>query len=347
MEDIATRLDLFLRGGAATALVFCALVFLGERRLWPRGLSVPALCLGLGAYLLVSTPNTGLQGSGAEVSLVLFAGAVPVLAVWAAAEIFFDRPVFRPWHGLPAVAIVLGAWVAPLLPFAGLIRGILVVVLYAALLFIALSTATDDLVETRRRFRRSFVALMALTGIGISIVELLKLDANLPSVVYPLHALVFLLLTLLFLSWATQLAPDLWPQRRQHIELPGTQPSAADAAVMKRIEAAMSEGVWRQEGLTIGKLATAVNAPEHRVRRAINKGLGYRNFASFINERRIEAARNMLSDPVRADMPVLSIAYDVGFASIGPFNRAFREITGQSPTEFRQSQAEHHARGRW
>ncbi|MEY8828307.1 helix-turn-helix domain-containing protein [Sedimentitalea sp. XS_ASV28] len=73
------------------------------------------------------------------------------------------------------------------------------------------------------------------------------------------------------------------------------------------------------------------------VRRAINKGLGYRNFAQFINERRIEAARQILSDPARADIPILSIAYDVGFASVGTFNRAFRDQTGQSPSEYRQS----------
>ncbi len=68
----------------------------------------------------------------------------------------------------------------------------------------------------------------------------------------------------------------------------------------------------------------------------INKGLGYRNFAQFVNEHRIGAACEVLSDPARADTPVLSIAYDVGFASIGPFNRAFREKHQQSPTEYRK-----------
>jgi AraC-like DNA-binding protein len=46
----------------------------------------------------------------------------------------------------------------------------------------------------------------------------------------------------------------------------------------------------------------------------------------------------MLADPMRADMPVLSVAFEVGFASVGPFNRAFRDVTGQSPTEYRKAQ---------
>jgi len=100
----------------------------------------------------------------------------------------------------------------------------------------------------------------------------------------------------------------------------------------------MAGEIWKQEGLSIAQLAASVDAPEHRVRRAINKGLGYRNFAQFVNESRVEAAQALLSDPARADTPILSIAYDVGFASIRPFNRAFRDRIGRSPSEYRQSQ---------
>lgn len=335
MLDLAVRLDLLLRGGAVTSLAICALIFLANRTAWPRGLSVPALCVGLSAYLLVSSPNLGISGSWVRNVLVMIAGVVPVLTVWAGAEIFLDRPVYRPWHGVVAILVAGAAWLAPVLPALSVLRGILVVLLYAGLLYIALSTASGDLVETRRRFRRWFVAFMALAGLGISVVELLKLDAELPQVMYPLHASGFLVLTVLFMCWTTRIAPDLWPARR--VPKPGTAapPSSADTAVLQRVHAEMAQGIWRQEGLTVAALAAAVNAPEHRVRRAINKGLGYRNFAQFVNEHRIEAACAILSDPAQADTSVLSIAYDVGFASVGPFNRAFREKHQQSPTEYR------------
>lgn len=337
MDDLLVRLDLVLRGGAVTALAICAVIFLADRSHWPRSLSVPALCGGISAYLLVSTPNLGLSGTWVESGLVMIAGVVPILAIWAGAELFLDRPDYRLWHGAVAAMVALGAWLAPVLPFAATVRGVLVVMLYAGLLYIALSTAAGDLVESRRRFRRWFVALMALTGLGISLVEFLRLDADLPPAVYPLHASAFLLLTILFLTWATRVSDHLWPRQQANKQKPATALSTADAAVLQRVEAAMAENIWRQEGLSMAQLAASVDAPEHRVRRAINKGLGYRNFAQFVNERRIEAAREILSDPELADRPILSIAYDVGFASIGPFNRAFRELTGQSPTEFRMS----------
>ena len=97
----------------------------------------------------------------------------------------------------------------------------------------------------------------------------------------------------------------------------------------------MAAGYWREEGLTIGALAAQLHVPEHRLRRAINGGLGHRNFSSFINSHRIAAAKAQLADPEASCTTVLEIAYDVGFASLGPFNRAFRAETGQSPTEFR------------
>ena len=64
--------------------------------------------------------------------------------------------------------------------------------------------------------------------------------------------------------------------------------------------------------------------------------MGHRNFSSFINGYRIARAKELLSDPNLAERTVLSIAYDVGFASLGPFNRSFREATGKTPTEYRQ-----------
>lgn len=337
MDDLLTRLDLFLRGGAVTALVICAVIFLASRSRTSEKLSVSALCLGLSAYLLVSSPNLGLAGTWMQPWLVAVAGVVPILAVWAGVEIFLDRPLYRPWHGAIAAAVAAGAWLAPVFPIAGTLRGALVFLLYAGLLYIALSTAAADLVESRRRFRRWFVAVMALSGLAISMVEIFQLDTDMPNLVYPLHASGFLVLTIAFLCWATRLAPDLYSPTDHSQPRPAASLPAADVAVLTRVEAAIAAGIWQQEGLSIAQLAATVDAPEHRVRRAINKGLGYRNFAQFINERRIEAARQILSDPARADMPILSIAYEVGFASVGPFNRAFRDQTGQSPSEYRQS----------
>ena len=73
--------------------------------------------------------------------------------------------------------------------------------------------------------------------------------------------------------------------------------------------------------------AALVGAPEHRLRKLINGTLGHRNFADYVNGRRIEAAKVALADPEQALKSVSTIAYELGFASLGPFNRAFRAAT--------------------
>ncbi|HVY87620.1 MAG TPA: AraC family transcriptional regulator [Hyphomonadaceae bacterium] len=111
----------------------------------------------------------------------------------------------------------------------------------------------------------------------------------------------------------------------------------AARADLDRLENLMcAQQAWREEGLTIASLAVRANMPEAHLRRLINDRLGYRNFPSYVNGHRIAAAKTKLSDPESARISVSTIAYDIGFASLGPFNRAFKEETGVSPTEWRR-----------
>ena len=58
--------------------------------------------------------------------------------------------------------------------------------------------------------------------------------------------------------------------------------------------------------------------------------------AAWELQRRIVAARHALADPNHARTPVSAIAYQMGFGSVGPFNRAFKSATGLTPTEWRR-----------
>ena len=107
--------------------------------------------------------------------------------------------------------------------------------------------------------------------------------------------------------------------------------------LLRRLDHLMTvERIYRQEGLTIAVLAAKLDLPEYRLRQVINEGLGYRNFNAFLNRYRIDEAKAALSDLSQREVPVLTIAMDAGFQSIGPFNRAFKADTGMTPTEFRR-----------
>ena len=107
-----------------------------------------------------------------------------------------------------------------------------------------------------------------------------------------------------------------------------------------------AERAYRQDGLAIATLAARVGVPEYRLRRLINRSLGFRNFNSFVNSYRIAEAKAALGDPQQAELPVLTIALDAGFSSLGPFNRAFKADTGLTPSEFRRRQGAHVPSGR-
>jgi AraC-like DNA-binding protein len=93
---------------------------------------------------------------------------------------------------------------------------------------------------------------------------------------------------------------------------------------------------YAQENLTVASLAQQLKVPEYRLRRAINRSLGHRNFNAYVNEFRLREAQSALRDPLQSHLPILTIALTAGFQSIGPFNRAFKAMTGQTPSEYRQ-----------
>ena len=55
-------------------------------------------------------------------------------------------------------------------------------------------------------------------------------------------------------------------------------------------------------------------------------------FTDYVARMRLEDARNRLLNP---NLCISEIAYDVGFQSLTQFNRTFKRVFGQSPTEFR------------
>ncbi|TMP24635.1 AraC family transcriptional regulator [Pseudoalteromonas rubra] len=104
------------------------------------------------------------------------------------------------------------------------------------------------------------------------------------------------------------------------------------------------EQVYLQPNLKVADLARALDVPEYRVSRALKPQLKEANFNQFINRLRIEHAQKLLRDPENQHWPVLVIGLESGFASVGPFTRAFKSVTGMTPNQYRkQVQKNEHA----
>lgn len=300
------------------------------------------LAVTVGCYLVVSAPFgaelvTSRPWRIVENILVVGAILVPVALVWLVVTIFLDAPQDRrPWVVLACLS-VLPTFAADLHPWIGVSRGILLLLLYAGLFYVAISSAAGDLVQSRRRFRLMFLGAMALLGIVTTLVELFVANESLPAIIFPIQSGAYLLLCLLFGAWSLSSNREVWDTTLSEKPAETPEKIAQQDGILAKLEAAIEDEIWRREGLTIGALAEEIGVPEHRLRTAINQRLGYRNFPAFVNEYRIEAAKSALIAPENAGTTILEIAYDCGFASLGPFNKAFRAQTGQSPRDYRRS----------
>ena len=328
------KIEVFFRGGAFATLILCALLFGLRPRSNRKDISVAALCIGLCAYVLVSSPGIEFGSGFPFAFLAPIAALVPVLVYWAALELFHDEMRWHLWQAVLCGIVVGAAWLSLASIPLGVLRGVCVIVIFVHLVFVVVREDTGDLIAARRQFRRWFLIAIAFVAFGVTTLEITGQDGEMPPALYIVHASVFWMFSAVFLLWAVQIDGSVWPAKQATVRRTD-ELTPAMRALIDRIENAMSEGLWRQEGLTVGKMAQELNTQDHRLRAAINQGLGHRNFAGFINRFRVEEAKVLLSDPLMAERTVLSIAYDVGFSSLGPFNRAFRAITGMSPTEYR------------
>jgi AraC-like DNA-binding protein/ligand-binding sensor protein len=89
------------------------------------------------------------------------------------------------------------------------------------------------------------------------------------------------------------------------------------------------------EDLSLGQVAKAVNASTFYFCKMFKKATGL-SFTEYLSRVRVEKAKNLLLNP---NLRISEIAYEVGFQSLTHFNRVFKKIVGQSPTDYRQQLA--------
>jgi AraC-like DNA-binding protein len=97
----------------------------------------------------------------------------------------------------------------------------------------------------------------------------------------------------------------------------------------------------KSEPLSLAAVAQAAGASVFHFCKVFHKSTGVK-FTDYVARVRLEDARTQLLNPNRR---ISEIAYDVGFQSLTQFNRIFKRVFGQSPTEFRAHLASGQKRG--
>lgn len=116
----------------------------------------------------------------------------------------------------------------------------------------------------------------------------------------------------------------------------GLTPEASRSLLLNLSLLMEQEKAYHDPDISLEKLSNALNATKHHVSQVINEHLGA-SFFEYVNQLRVEEARQLLAETTRSDLHVIEIAYAVGFNNKVSFNAAFKKATGMTPTEYRRN----------
>jgi AraC-like DNA-binding protein len=126
-------------------------------------------------------------------------------------------------------------------------------------------------------------------------------------------------LELLAIGLSARPEPLAPPARR-----PSTRGTALEAALKKLADGSL-------EDLTLSRFAAELGFSERQVSRLVRDRLG-RSFGAHVAALRLARAQTLLAE---SDLPVIEVAAEAGFGSLGHFNQRFRASTGRTPSAFR------------
>lgn len=350
------EIDVLLRAGAVTLMLALALLLIRDARKGQIVWLFLFFALGVSGFLAGNTPDPGLRLSGAAAgSADLLSGNLAVFLWWFSLAVFDDDFRLDAWK-----LGVGGAWftvwlldrVTALsepadlaLSWAPVGLGLGMV---AHLAYRLLRDLKGDLIESRRRARAMFAAVVTallFVDLGVDVVLGFAWRPQWFTVAQNAAILLVATCTAGWLLRADVGALTFQPSGAGVAAAlpappptPRTAAAGSDARLLGRLRELMeSERVYRDPDLTIAEFAARMSAPEAKVRSLVNQQLGHRHFRSFLNAYRVAEAREILADPAKAAEKMVTVALDVGFASLASFNRAFKLAEGRPPTEFRNS----------
>ena len=341
---MAITIDLMIRGGSLALLALWSWLLLRDHRNTLSARIATALLVSVAMHVVASLPSA-VNIRPLRLFFELGAVCVPAL-FWLFARTWFNDAARIGWVGwLALVASVVmvmlviatfGEESVRFYIFAAVLRALMLVLALLGL-WEAWRGRDDDLIEARRALRVRLVGAVGAYVIITNGAEILIHNDLVPDVWRTIIELGILLLLFAFCATIFTIAPAnlFGPLLRSE---PVQRPASIDdqQALARRLRNHMETTLaWRDETLTIAALAAQLGEQEYRLRRAINGTLGHRNFAQFLNGYRLAEVKAALADPAQREVPILTIALDAGFGSLGPFNRAFREAEGMTPSEYR------------
>jgi AraC-like DNA-binding protein len=122
------------------------------------------------------------------------------------------------------------------------------------------------------------------------------------------------------------------PERYRHSVLALRKKKEIKSKILQYFD---NERPYLKSELSMDILSAELTIPKHQLTEVLNTEIGS-NFFQFVNGYRIEAVKEMLADK-KNKYTIEAIGYECGFNSKSTFFTVFKNLTGQTPHEYKNS----------
>ena len=106
--------------------------------------------------------------------------------------------------------------------------------------------------------------------------------------------------------------------------------------ILRLKEMMEEEKLYRKANLKVSEVAHLLGVPRQSLSEILSAELQC-NFSEFVNSYRLKEVKCRITDPSENHKTMLGIAYESGFNSKSSFQRIFKDATGMTPRDYRNS----------
>lgn len=178
----------------------------------------------------------------------------------------------------------------------------------------------------------SYVVFYCIYGIIIA-------SDSIPRIAFLFHLqIIAMALMVLYIGYKVYLTPKLFTKGffeeiKSKYKKSGLTSSFSNDLKDKLIYLLESEKIFRQNNISLEILSQKLDTNRHNTSQVINEHFDL-NFFELINKYRIEEALTIIKNDTHKNLNIIDIAYEVGFNNKVTFNKSFKKILSQTPSQY-------------
>lgn len=162
---------------------------------------------------------------------------------------------------------------------------------------------------------------------------------SIPRIAFLFHLqIIAMALMILYIGSMAYLSPKLFAQGffeeiKNKYNKSGLTSSFSNDLKEKLIYLLEEERIYRQNNISLEILSLMLDTNRHNTSQVINEHFDL-NFFELINKYRIEEALAIIKNDTHKNMNIIDIAYEVGFNNKVTFNKSFKKLLSQTPSQY-------------